>query len=319
MPIDTKIREKVLTTIASNKNAIIGFLSDLVRIPSVVGKEGKAQDFISKKFTDMKLNVDTWEPEITELKDHPAFFETISFTKHGYKERPNVVGTLKGTSNGNTLILGGHIDVVSPEPIDHWQHDPWGAEISQGRMYGRGAADMKGGIAAMIYAVQTIQQIGIQLKGDVILQTTIEEEDGGIGGALHSIIRGYTADAIIVPEPRSGNEIGVGSAGVLYFRVRIPGKIMHAVYAHKGVNAIGKALKIYDALIKLNEERQKTTHVPQFEMEADMEGRATTINVGTIHGGDWPSTVAGFAELECRIAWYEERDSSPHERPPGAI
>lgn len=303
MTIDPTIRKAVLETISSNEEELIKFLKDLVRIPSIVGEEGEAQKFIGTKFTEMMLQVDTWEPDITELRDHPAFFETTSYIKHGYKGRPNVSGRLKGAGKGKSLLLGGHIDVVGPEPIARWKHDPWGAEVEKGRLYGRGAADMKGGIAAMIYAVQAIQQTGIQLQGDVTLQTTIEEEDGGIGGVLHSIIRGYTADAVIVPEPRSGSEIGIGSAGVLYFRIKIPGKTMHAVYAHKGVNAIGKAMKIYDALVALNNTRQNTIRAPLFEMEDGMEGRATTINVGVIHGGDWPSTVAGFVELECRIAW----------------
>ncbi|MFQ6126894.1 MAG: ArgE/DapE family deacylase [Candidatus Heimdallarchaeota archaeon] len=303
MTIDPTIREAVLKTISSNKAELIEFLKGLVRIPSVVGEEGTAQKFIGTKFTEMTLQVDTWEPDITELRDHPAFFETTSYITHGYKGRPNVSGRLEGAGKGNSLLLSGHIDVVSPEPVARWKHDPWGAEIEQGRLYGRGAADMKGGIAAMIYAVHAIQQVGVQLQGDVTLQTTIEEEDGGIGGVLHSIIRGYTANAAIVPEPRSGTEIGIGAAGVLYFRIKIPGKTMHAVYAHKGVNAIGKAMRIYDALMALNKTRQHTIRAPLFEREEGMEGHATTINVGTIRGGDWPSTVAGFVELGCRIAW----------------
>lgn len=100
MTIDPTIRKVVLETISSNEEELIEFLKDLVRIPSVVGEEGEAQKFIGTKFTEMTLQVDTWEPDITELRDHPAFFETTSYTKHGYKGRPNVTGRLKGTGKG---------------------------------------------------------------------------------------------------------------------------------------------------------------------------------------------------------------------------
>lgn len=143
------------------------------------------------------------------------------------------------------------------------------------------------------------------LKGDLILESTIEEEDGGIGGVLATILRGYTADAAIIPEPNfiSDESIGIASAGVMYFRIKILGRAAHAAHAHRGVNAIIKALKIIDALESLNRERQKRVRYPPAEMETDMKGRATTINIGKIHGGDWPSTVAGFVEIEGRVGW----------------
>jgi len=144
---------------------------------------------------------------------------------------------------------------------------------------------------------------GIKLKGDVLIGTTIEEEDGGVGGALATVLKGYRADAAILTEP-GGNRIGVASAGVLYFRVKVMGRTAHASRAHLGVNAIEKAFLIYRALMELNVERQRRVRYVYAENEAPhMRGRATTINVGVVRGGDWPSTVAGWAELECRVGW----------------
>lgn len=301
--VQEAVKQQVLEKINGQKDEMIKYLQDLVKIPSVTGQEQEAQQFIEKKFREMGLETDMFEPEVEALRNHPAFFETTSFTKLGYKDRPNVVGRLKGSGGGKSLILCGHIDVVSIEPREMWTHDPWGGPIENGKMYGRGAADMKAGIAAMIYAVQCLQEVGIKLKGDVILETVIEEEDGGIGGALATLLRGYTADAAIITEPY-GDFIGIANAGVLYFRVKVLGRTAHAEHAHRGVNAISKAMKLYKALMLLNERRQKQIHYPLVENSApDMKGHATILNIGVIKGGDWPSTVAGWAELKCRIGW----------------
>ncbi len=155
----------------------------------------------------------------------------------------------------------------------------------------------------MVYALKCVQEVGIRLKGDVILESTIEEEDGGIGGTLATILKGYRGDAAIITEPTDVRNIGIASAGVMYFRVKVVGKSAHAAYAHLGVNAIGKVMKIYNALSDLNKKRQARVSYPPAEIYPDMKGRVTTINFGKVSGGDWPSTVAGWAELECRVGW----------------
>jgi len=299
----SQLKAKILEEVSERREEMIGFLQSLVRIPSVVGKEGNVQKFMEKTFRGLGLAVDVWEPDFKELKKHPAYFRTTSYTKFGYKGRPNVVGKLKGGGQGKSLMLAGHVDVVSPEPVTEWKHDPWGAEIVGNELYGRGSADMKGGVTSMVYALKCVLESGIRLKGDVTVATTIEEEDGGIGGTLATILKGYRADAAINPEPTDGCNIGIASAGVMYFRVKIVGKPAHAATAHFGVNAIDKILKIHQALTELNKERQTTIRYAPAETSPEMKGRVTTINIGKISGGDWPSTVAGWAELESRIGW----------------
>lgn len=303
MPVPPEIQTKILECIEKKKKDLIEFLQQLVTTPSVVGQEQAAQEIVQRQWRKMGLELDVWTPNVEELRKHPAFFETTSFQSVGYSERPNIVGHLKGEGGGRSLILQAHIDVVSAEPRNKWTYDPWGGTIEGNRLFGRGAADCKGGLAAITYALQAVQETGISLKGDVLLESVIEEEDGGIGGALATILRGHKADAAIIAEPRSENELTIGSAGVMYFRVRVFGRTAHAATAHRGVNAIGKAMKIYEALIALNEYRQSKIHHPLFEIGEDMKSRATTLNIGYCKAGDWPSTVAGEAELGCRIAW----------------
>ncbi|MGQ9459775.1 MAG: ArgE/DapE family deacylase [Candidatus Bathyarchaeaceae archaeon] len=299
----SQLQKRILERIDENRDEMTKFLQELIRIPSVVGHEGDAQKFMEKTFRDLELEVDVWEPNVAELRKHPAFFETTSYTKFGYEGRPNVIGKLRGSGRGRSLILAGHIDVVSPEPVKAWTYNPWGGKIVDNKLYGRGAADMKGGIASMVYALKCVQETGIKLKGDVTLESTIEEEDGGIGGTLATILKGYSADATIITEPTDVYTIGIASAGAMYFRVKVIGKPAHAAYAHLGVNAIGKAIKIYNALSELNKKRQAKISYPPAEIYPEMKGHATTINIGKISGGDWPSTVAGWCELECRIGW----------------
>jgi acetylornithine deacetylase len=95
------------------------------------------------------------------------------------------------------LIFNGHVDVVSAEPLGHWSHNPWGGDIVTGRMYGRGAADMKSGVAAMIYALKAVHEAEVKLCGDVLIESVIDEECTG-NGTLSCLAQGYRADAAVV-------------------------------------------------------------------------------------------------------------------------
>lgn len=289
-------RRKALAKVDENRGKILNLIQDLVRVPSVDGQEKNAQMLVADRFKELGLKPDVWEPRVEELKSHPAYIDV----PWGYEGRPNVVARLKGTGGGRSIILNGHIDVVSPEPLSAWTHPPWEAKVVGDRIYGRGALDMKSGIAALTYAVQSLQEAGVELKGDVILESVIEEEAGGPGGTLATILRGYKADAAVLVEPSGVERINITSTGVCWFRVKVTGKTAHAARTQQGVNAITKAMKIHQALLDLDEYRAKTKHYPLAEKYSD---RSCNINVGVIRGGDWPSTVAGWAELECRVGW----------------
>ncbi|GAI43005.1 unnamed protein product, partial [marine sediment metagenome] len=129
-------------TVDRRKNEIIDFCRDLIRIPSLTGEEKKVQEFVAKHLKDIGLEVKVWEPDLAKMKSHPGYVDLGK----DYVNRPNVVGIYKG-KEGRSLILNGHTDVVTPEPLKKWSHDPWGGEISGGKIYGRGACDMKGGVA----------------------------------------------------------------------------------------------------------------------------------------------------------------------------
>jgi len=290
-----EIQERVCNEIEGMKEEMVATLQRMVRIPSVVGDEATAQDYVEELYRSLGLEVVRFQPDIEKVKDHPSFIDTGM----SYENRPNIIGTLPGDPKDSSLILHGHIDVVSPEPISEWTHDPWGAEIEGDRMYGRGSGDMKGGHVANYFALKAILRAGLKPKGMVMLQSTIDEEAGGAGGTLACLIEGYRADAMISTEPHNLN-VTISHCGVNYFRVKVHGKTSHAGLAHLGVNAIGKMYPIYQALIELDEKRGREIHFPLYEKGS---GRSCHLSIGTLKAGDWPSTVAGSAEMECRIGY----------------
>jgi len=295
MPVDESIKNKVLKEIEKRRDEVIVILGKLVKIPSVVGHEGKAQQTINQLYEEAGLKCVRFQADHEKIAKHEAFVESnLPLIK-----RPNIIGIKPGNPKSRSLILNGHIDVVSPEPVNQWTHDPWGAEIVNEKLYGRGSADMKGGLTANFMALKTLLELGLNPKGKVMLQSVIEEEAGGGPGTLACLLAGYTADGLVITEPHS-LKITVAMAGVNYFRVRVYGKTAHAGLAHLGVNAIGKMCRIYEALAALDQKRGAEVKFDLFEKGS---GGSTHLNIGTMKAGDWASTVAGAAEIECRISF----------------
>jgi acetylornithine deacetylase len=288
--------KKICDYVEAHQQELVTLLQECVRIPSVTGNEGPVQEWMESRFREMNLEIKSFEADYNIVSKHPAFIDSgISF-----KGRPNVIGIWKGNESAPSLTINGHCDVVSPEPVAAWTKEPWGAEIEDGRLYGRGSLDMKGGFIAGMFAVKTLQALDLKPVGTVILESVIEEEAGAGGGTLACMLQQcILSDAFIALEPQ-GPRITYCHAGVLYFRINVQGKTMHAGMAHEGVNAIGKILKIYEALVELNNQRHREISFEPFEIGS---GKATNLNVGTLKAGDWPSSVAGFAVMECRIGF----------------
>jgi len=287
-------KEKLLRAVEDNNQLMVKTLQELIRMPSITGDEGKIQEKVAGIMKNMGLKVETLVANKEEVSKHPAYIDV----PYAYEGRPNVIGKLEGQGEGRSIFVVGHIDVVPPEPVSSWKHDPWGATIEGNRLYGRGSFDMKAGVCANLFAVKSIIDAGIQLPGDLLIGSTIEEELGGGGGLLACLLNGYRADALMTTEPIS--KIAIAHPGILYFRVKVTGKTAHAARSHLGVNAIGKMLKIYDALDKLDQDRAAKLSFPLIEQDS---GRSCNLNIGTLRAGDWVSTVAGFADMECRMSF----------------
>src|SRR5437868_5493993 len=198
-------------------------------------------------------------------------------------------------SNDKRFVFNGHIDVVPEGDHTNWNYNPWGAELIDGRIYGRGACDMKGGLMAALYAIKAIMDIDIPINGSLMIQSVIGEEDGGIG-TFASLLRGHAGDAAIVCEPTRLKLIPA-QAGALTFTVRVFGKSAHASVRLEGVSAIEKYLDIHRALIQLERERNS-------EVEHPLLGKLPLpypLSIGRVQAGNWSSSVPEELIFEGRI------------------
>lgn len=277
--------------ISNHKEKTIDLLKQLVMENSVSGNESKAQAIVLEKLRELELDLDVWEPDLKEMKEHPYFIST----RDSFTGSPNIVATLKGTSGGKSMILNGHIDVVPEGNIQQWTYPPFSATVVDNKLYGRGSTDMKGGNVALILAIEAIKRSGITLKGNVYFQSVIEEESGG-AGTLATILRGYSADGVIIPEP-TNMKFFIKQQGSMWFRLKVKGKVAHGGTRYEGVSAVEKSVLIIQQIQKLEQLRNERIVDPLY----DGVPIPIPINIGTIHGGTWPSSVSDLVTLEGRF------------------
>jgi acetylornithine deacetylase len=277
--------------IQENKAKGTKLLQLLVQENSTRGKESSAQAIMIEKCRQLGLKLDIWEIDQKELVRHPSYFcDRVDFNGN-----PNVVAVLKGAGGGKSLILNGHIDVVPVGDEQSWSYDPFSGHIEDGKLYGRGSTDMKGGTVALLLALEAIVASGVRLKGDVIFQSVIEEESGG-AGTLAAVLRGYQADGAIIPEP-TNMKIFPKQQGSMWFRILIKGKAAHGGTRYEGVSAIEKAMSVINNLQKLEKERNQKVSDPLYKNIPI----PIPINIGKIKSGEWPSSVPDEAVIEGRM------------------
>lgn len=272
--------------------AMLQFLDEAVAIQSLDGtpEENVVQHLMAAKLRDFNFEVDEWLIDFDALKEHRSYSAEVDRT-----EGVGVVGKW-GSDGGPSLILNGHTDVVPAGAASRWTVDPWRATLDEGsgRVYGRGALDMKGGLCCAIFAVKAIMDAGIQLNGQVLIESVIGEEDGGCG-ALATVARGYKADAAVIMEPTE-LMIVPAQAGCFNFRITIPGKAAHGAMRFEGVDPLEKFIHIYQAILDYEKQRNTNVTHPMFQMY----DAPYPICCGTINGGNWASTVAEFLTFEGR-------------------
>jgi acetylornithine deacetylase len=198
--VDDVARKTILDAVDNGFQSQTDFISELTRFPSLRGQEATAQDFMAGAYRQRGLTVDRFKVELDDIA-HLAGFSPVTIS---YDDAWNVVAAHRCSEpQGRSLILNGHIDVVPTGPQDLWSNDPFSGHVSGDWSYGRGAGDMKAGLAASLYAIVALSRIGLQPAADVYLQSVVEEECTG-NGALACLARGYRADAAQIPEPSGG-------------------------------------------------------------------------------------------------------------------
>lgn len=275
------LRGEASRWIEARRDELVVTLQRLVETPSVVGAEGACQRLVAELLQGHCDQLDVWEPDAAWLEAHPAYFQRGVDFRH----RPNVVGVLRGTGGGRSLIVNAHVDVVDPGPAEAWPHPAWSGAMAEGRLHGRGTIDDKAGLAAMIVAARCFTALGRPLRGDLILESVVDEEWGG-GGTLATLQRGYRADGAIIFEP-TAFEVCPASRGGMAFRVTVQGKGAHPVRSYEGVSALEKALPLIPALRALERSRQERLRSALFTEHPIF----APIVIGTIAADVLPSKV----------------------------
>jgi len=288
------LRQQIASAVEASRDDLVSFIQTLVQSPSLANDEGPVQNIIQDKLESLGLDTEKILVRFDKLKDHPGFSDD-GFSPDS---RVNVMGQWHNEGDGRSLILNGHVDVVPTGPENLWNKSPWSGSVKNGRIYGRGSCDMKAGLGAGIFAVQVLQSIGFKPDGNIMIQSVVGEESGGCG-TLTNIVKGYSADAAVILEPTSLKICPIQS-GALTFRLTIPGRATHAAMRWDGVSAIEKFNLIHQSIIKFEKERHDSFNVTYFESR----DRVAPINIGTIKGGEWHSTVPESVVAEGRFGVF---------------
>jgi acetylornithine deacetylase len=297
-------QQTVSNTIEACQSEIIDFLRQLIGFQSVTGQEGDIQVFLAENLRRLGLEVDVFEPEPEKLHGFPGFLEP----ELPLSGRPNVVGIWKGAGGGKSMLLNGHVDTVPLEPLSEWTTGALAGEVIDGKIVGRGASDMKSGVAAMTMAVKILKELGVQLKGDVIIEYVVDEERTGLG-TLACVERGYSADAGICCET-SDMEIMPACIGRMWFTVKLKGKPAGIASRWEGVSSIEKAYKIIQAVDDLEKIRFADLHHPLYP---DNRG-ALPCTVTMINAGTFPSITPEDAVLRGSLGLMPYEDPEEAER-----
>ena len=289
-------RAQLLTNIEQRREQAIELLRKMISIPSVTGDEAGIQKFLAGYLEDLGLEVDMWETDWEKLRKHPGYRPV----QRGYEGRPNLVATLKGVGGGRSLLLNGHTDVI---PVDDgWRDDPWSATVRDGRIYGRGSADMKSGVASHIVAVELIKATGLKLKGDVLINVVVDEEVSG-HGTLDTVIRGYRADAGISGET-SDLAVQPACIGRIWFEIAIAGKAAGIQKRYEGISGIDLGNQIVKAVQELEAKRVATVAHPLYPNALD----SLPCMIGAFSAGNYPSSFPDSCLLKGSIGTVPGED-----------
>ncbi|MFN8060877.1 MAG: acetylornithine deacetylase/succinyl-diaminopimelate desuccinylase family protein [Vicinamibacterales bacterium] len=291
------MRDRLVRVVDDVADEIVAFTADLIRIPTI-NPPGEHYEACARLIGE-KLEGFEFDVEYAVADDRPEHSTAYP--------RVNVVGRRQGAAARPAVHLNGHVDVV---PVgDGWTRDPFGGDVVDGRIYGRGACDMKAGIAAALFAAEAFRRADIPLAGTIELSATVDEESGGWAGVAHLARRGRIShrdlDYVIIPEPLNVDRICVGHRGVYWFEVTTHGHIAHGSMPFLGVSAIehmGEVLHaVRDELLPALARR--TTAMPVVPDGA----RHATLNVNALTGGQAGSPIQSPCVAHECVATFDRR------------
>jgi acetylornithine deacetylase len=302
MPLDPALKDRILASVEAGFAEQLAFTQELIRFPSTRGAEHACQDFVFRALRARGYAVDRFAMDREAIAAHPGGAPWSA----EHSDAPIVVGLHHPRQQtGRSLILQAHVDVVPPGPASLWSHRPFDPVVAGDWLYGRGGADMKAGHAANLFCLDALRRMGLQPAASVFIQSVVEEESTG-NGALMTHLRGYKADAVLIPEPEEEMLVRA-NVGVLWFQVEVRGLPVHVREMASGANAIDAAYRVVGELRRLEAEwNAAKAGREHFE---DVE-HPINLNIGKIEGGDWASSVPCWCRIDCRIGLYPGIDAA---------
>lgn len=296
----TSVNARIAAAVERLFEEEVQFLESLVRFKSLRNEEVAAQDFIAASLEKRGFAVHRLRTDASLIGKHPAF----SPATVDYAESWNVVGQKAGSGQGGrSLAFNSHVDVVPAGSAHRWTAPPFTPVRDGDWLYGRGAGDMKAGLAASIFALDAIAAAGLSLRGDVQIQSVVEEEITG-NGAATLFAAGFTADAILSPEP-TDEQLVRANAGVIKFRLETRGRPAHPRDPESGQSAIDLMIRLIGHLRLL--ERQWIAEREGKHWFADL-ANPVALTIGTISGGDWIASIPSDCVAEGRVGFYPGED-----------
>jgi acetylornithine deacetylase len=302
-----RLDERIAGAVADGRDELVDLATRLIAFDTTARAPGEAareeadlQRHLADRLRAAGAEVELWEPEPSDVSGTRQIPEPVQFSG-----RPQMAATFAGSGGGRSLLLNGHIDVVPSEPRERWTTHPNRAEVRGGNLYGRGACDMKGGVAAMVFAAEVLARLGIRLRGDLIVNTVTDEESSGAGG-LAAVRHGVRADAGIVTEP-TAFDLWTCCRGSLSPSITVEGRPGHAEMAQPhwrdggAVNAIEKLSPVLEAVRALRESwrlsgEQQHPHLSPGDIVPVL-----------VRGGEWAVTYPASATLECEVMYLPGR------------
>ncbi|HZE04225.1 MAG TPA: M20/M25/M40 family metallo-hydrolase [Solirubrobacteraceae bacterium] len=309
----SELEQRVCAGIAAREAELVALAGELIAFDTTAREvgdpprgEAACQRHLADRLAAAGAEIDVFEPDAGEMAGAPLVPPGLDF-----RGRPQLIARIPGAGGRSgarpanpahpALLLNGHIDVVSAEPRAEWTSDPFTPSVRDGRLYGRGACDMKGGIAAMTFAAEVLASLGVHLAGDLVLATNTDEESSGAGGSA-LVRRGLRADAGIVTEP-TGFRVWVACRGSEYGVVTVPGRPGHAEVRHPdwrnggAVNAIEKAGVVLEAIAAL---RARWADDPRWRHpHLSVPSLLPTV----VRGGEWAVTYPSACELTIAVMY----------------
>jgi acetylornithine deacetylase len=288
-----EIEQKILDSCEQIFPDVLSFTQEMVKQYGVLHQEQGVLNVVERQLIALDLPVTKVAIDQFKLATNPLFAPV----DWSYENKYNLVSCINPQATGKTLVLNGHLDVVSASPKDMWSRAPNQPWIENGWLYGRGAGDMQSGVAAMIYAVHALHHAGFKIKSPITIQAVIEEECTG-NGALACLDSGYGGDFVLIPEP-FGPQIYSGQLGVLWFKITCRGVPAHVLDTSAGTNAIEKLQQIIPFLKELEADLNENYRQPPY----DQFNHPFNLNIGKFKGGNWASSVPADAQMEARIGF----------------